>query len=91
MCAIARHSERYYRIDVMQSAQVCWAMDNDKRLHLDVYPTRELLLRLDRWRIEQPDAPARAEAARRLLDEVLPTLAAQVKQSPARKRQKAAA
>jgi hypothetical protein len=55
---------------------------------LEIYPDRELLLRLDRWRIEQPDAPSRAEAARRLLDEALPAVE-QVK--PASKRQKAAA
>jgi hypothetical protein len=61
-------------------------MDPEKRLHLDVYPTRELLLRLDRWRIEQPDAPLRAEAARRLLDEALEARARQQ-----RKRAKAAA
>jgi hypothetical protein len=46
-------------------------MESPKRLRLDLYPDRDLILRLDRWRIEQPDAPSRAEAARRLLDEAL--------------------
>jgi hypothetical protein len=60
-------------------------MTNKRRL--EIYPDSELLLRLDRWRIEQPGAPSRAEAARRLLDGALPA-AGQVK--PARKRQQAA-
>lgn len=50
---------------------------NPDKLRFEIYPDRELLLRLDRWRIEQPDAPTRAEAARRLLDEALETKAEQ--------------
>lgn len=41
------------------------------RLRLDLYPSEELRRALDRWRIEQPGAPSRAEAGRRLLEEVL--------------------
>lgn len=61
-----------------------------EKLRFDLYPSRELLRRLDRWRIEQPDAPARAEAARRLLDEALRAKEQQAAPAPARKRQKAA-
>jgi hypothetical protein len=63
-----------------------------EKYRLDIYPDRDFLLRVDRWRIEQPDAPTRAEAVRRLVDEALE---AKAKQQPApapqRKRTKAAA
>jgi hypothetical protein len=46
-------------------------MTNTPKLSLNVYPSDELRHALDRWRIEQPDAPSRAEACRRLLEKTL--------------------
>jgi hypothetical protein len=38
---------------------------------LDIYPSAELRKALDRWRLEQPDTPSRAEAGRQLLEKAL--------------------
>jgi hypothetical protein len=43
----------------------------DKRIRLDIYPSEELRLALDRWRIEQPGGPTRSAAARWLIEEAL--------------------
>jgi hypothetical protein len=40
-------------------------------LRLELYPTPELLEALDRWRAQQPGIPQRADAGRRLLEEML--------------------
>ena len=40
-----------------------------KPARLDIYPSDELLLALNRWRIEQPGTPSRPEVARRILEE----------------------
>jgi hypothetical protein len=42
-------------------------MEN-KPVRLDIKPSVDLRKAIDRWRVEQPDAPARAEAARRLIE-----------------------
>lgn len=39
-----------------------------KPARLDIYPSDELVLALDRWRIEQPGRPSRPEMARRILE-----------------------
>jgi hypothetical protein len=44
---------------------------NPVKLSLNLYPSIELRHALDRWRIDQPDAPARAVAGRRQLEEAL--------------------
>lgn len=40
----------------------------EKPVRLDIMPSLDLRKAIDRWRIEQPDAPSRAEAARRLIE-----------------------
>jgi hypothetical protein len=47
------------------------AMPTTPRTRLDFYPSPELRLALDRWRIEQDGSPSRAEAARQLIEEAL--------------------
>jgi hypothetical protein len=44
-------------------------MPNDKQFQMRV--SAEFLAKLDAWRREQPDLPARAEAIRRLVDTAL--------------------
>ena len=43
----------------------------NKPIRLDILPSLALRRAIDRWRIEQPDAPTRAEAARRLIEAAL--------------------
>lgn len=45
--------------------------DAKKPTRLDIYPSPELRKALDRWRLEQPDTPSRAEAGRVLLEKAL--------------------
>ena len=64
-------SKRQSRVD--GKTALCNSVRMDKRIRLDIYPSEELRLALDRWRIEQPGGPTRAEAARWLLEEALIT------------------
>jgi hypothetical protein len=41
------------------------------RLRLDIYPSQEFVVAVDRWRETQPGSPSRAEAVRRIVDETL--------------------
>jgi hypothetical protein len=61
------------------------------RIRLDIHPSEELRLALDRWRIEQPGGPSRAEAARRLVEEGLVAKGAFKPAAKAPAKQKAAA
>jgi hypothetical protein len=39
-----------------------------KPVRLDIKPSADLRLAIDRWRATQPEIPSRAEAARRLIE-----------------------
>jgi hypothetical protein len=44
----------------------------DKKARIEIYPSDELRLAFDRWRVEQPPGGiSRAEAGRRLLEKAL--------------------
>jgi hypothetical protein len=47
------------------------ATPSTPKIRLDIYPSAELRKAIDRWRIEQDNAPTRAEAVRQLLEETL--------------------
>jgi hypothetical protein len=66
-------------------------MATTPRTRLDFYPSPELRLALDRWRIEQDGSPSRAEAARQLIEEALVARGAFKPAKPIAKRAKAPA